>query len=106
MTITRAKQKEIIIDAIQKYKALDEQWRRLRALMCPDIDSPLGRAIWMASDNMLTNAALVAGDVSETLHWFVLENDCGRKRLKHSLPNSKRMIVVKDVATLLRVMGF
>lgn len=104
--IMRSEKIQVIKDAIRLYTELDAQWRSLHELAGAGVDSPLGNAIWKAGENMITNAAMIADDTFGILHWFVLENECGKKKLKHSLPNSKRMIVVKDIETLLRVMGY
>lgn len=106
--ITRAQKIDVIKDAVRQYQSLEKHWEELRNLTGVDIDSPLGNAVWMTAERMIMQASIIAGDKSaiSTLEWFVYENDCGNKKLKHSLPNSKRMIVVEDIQTLLRVMGF
>jgi len=71
-----------------------------------DAESKMWRPIWKMDEMTIELLENLIDDKLQTLSWFVWDNECGKKKLKHSLPNKKRMKVVKDVSSLLDVLGY
>lgn len=69
------------------------------------VDSPFGAACWKAFDLLLKVTAELLGDANESLSWYILDNDCGRNALQHSLPDVT-MRCVTTIDDLLDCMGF
>jgi len=83
---------------------LNVEWGKLSKLTGCTIDSPLGTAAHRPIEALIECASELIGDGSSLLSWFIFDNDCGKKGLKHSLPDGK-LRSVKTVDDVLDVLG-
>ena len=95
---------ELLREVIECKQQLDQQWERLEGILGTVIDSPFGVACWKPMDLLIeyVDASLCCGH--STLEWFIWDNDCGAKGLRHSLPDGE-MRLVESVDDLLDVLG-
>lgn len=84
---------------------LDSQWESLRLLSGVESESPFGAAVWRPMEKLIDAVAELIGDQLGSVSWFVWDNDCGRKRLQHSVPGSG-MRTIETVDDLLDVLGY
>ena len=84
---------------------LDGQWEAMRLLIGAEVESPLGTAMWRSIDLLIEVVAELIGDQSESVSWFIWDNESGAKRMEHSLPEGG-MREVETVHDLLDVLGY
>ena len=104
--MTRIEAEELISELLKSYEDITTQFDVMAKFTGCDCESQLWHPIWKMNDLLIQTVAELIGDESETLNWFIWDNECGKRKLKHSLPNSKRMRIVKDVKSLLDVLGY
>lgn len=97
--------KEYLENLVDTYRRMDEQWDKLSELTGFQCDAPFGQTYWATLSILIDAYSTILGDQSESLDWFVWDNDCGKKGLDHSLPDDT-IISVKDIETFLDVLGF
>jgi hypothetical protein len=85
--------------------ALDSKWSQMQRLSGCTADSEFGRAAWRPLELLVDCVDELFASESKTVNWFVWDNDCGRKKLKHSLPDGT-MRTVKGWRDMLDVLGF
>lgn len=96
----------LIQQVVSVHTELNEQWEALRKLTGIECGSALGRSIWSMDDKLIRCAEELIWDDANTLAWYIWENECGNKKLRHSVGNTERMKTVKDVESLLDVLGY
>ena len=97
------KRKEAILKVVSVKLELDSTWDKLNELTGIDHSKPLGVAIWTTFDLLVEHTSMLLGVSSESLSWFIWDNDCGKNGLKCSGPDG-RMVAVHNVDDLLLVL--
>ena len=96
----------LVSQVISLHNELNYQWDAMSKLTGCQVDSLFGSSVWSMHDMVIKCVAQLVWDDANVLAWYIWENECGKKKFKHSLPKSKRMKIVKDVESLLDVLGY
>lgn len=84
---------------------LDHQWESLTEIVGATAESSLGRVVWAQFNFLSDTIAESIGISSESMDWFVWDNEMGEHGLSHSLPDG----TIRDVDSIgdfLDVMGY
>lgn len=70
----------IIVTVVHRHDTLDRAFAPLIEIF-RNHDFPIWEESWKIFEAYLAAIAREIGDTSGWLHWFIYENDCGRKKL-------------------------
>ena len=97
---------EIVEKVLARKEGLDVAWLDLQAICGATVDSRLGSEMWSCFDLMVDLAEKSIGDGSESLRWFIWDNDCGAKKLKASREKGGAMRIIRNINDLMWMMGW
>lgn len=83
----------------------ESQWNRVEEVTRWSCDSPFGESAWKMFALLVESVSELIGDDVSAVSWFIWENDCGKKSLKHSRPDGT-MSEVKTIDDLLDLVGY
>lgn len=104
--MTRSEVEDIIQKFLKVHLNVTKQFDAMTKLTDCDGESQLWAPIWKMNEMLIHTIEELIGDDAKTLSWFIWDNDCGKNKLKHSIYNKTKMKVVKDVSSLLDVLGY
>ena len=101
--MTTAQRIRAVQNVVKIHDAQSAEWDKFISLFGPGShDCPLFEVSWKTFDAYMESVAREIGDECDSLAWFVMENDCGRKAMKAGLPNAMRPIrTAKDLVALI-----
>lgn len=79
--MTTTERTRLITAVAQRRDALSQAFAPLIAIF-RNHDFPLWEEAWKTFDAYLEKVAAEIGDRDGWLHWFIYENDCGRKKMQ------------------------
>jgi hypothetical protein len=84
---------------------LDAYWSDLDKRIGLATESPFGLASWKPIEHLIECVSMLVNDEFNSVSWFILDNEYGRKGMEHSMPDGT-MKRVKTIDDLLDVLGF
>lgn len=103
--MTREEAKGWIHGVVVSYNDLAAVFDSADKLCGLAVDSPFGEAVWRSFEILVKATSEVLCDTSDSLSWYLFDNECGRQALQHSDPSGK-MRVVQTLDDLLDVLGY
>lgn len=73
---------KIVKQLVSAWKSLEKNIDKVDGAIGIDIESPFMDVIYRSFDNYIESVAMLVGDESEWLKWYIFENDCGNNRLE------------------------
>ena len=92
----------LIEKLVSGHDRLQAEWDKATAVFGTH-DNPLFEATWAMFDHYVDATARLVGDDFNWLHWFVHENDCGRKCYEVTPGTGAKKQKVRTVAQLVAV---
>ena len=102
--MTRDEAQDWVEHIVEAYRDLSRVFESADALCGFSADSPFGEAVFKAFDLLMDATAKIL-DCADSLNWFIMENDCGKKALRHSTPGGT-MLVISSIEDFLDCLGY
>lgn len=99
--------KRFLATWLEKYQAVNYEVERLRDLFKMDVESDLELSIWAMFDAYTKLLGDVAGDIWNSLDWFIYDNNAGQNGLEAGLNEeaSRPIRTLDDLWWLIKVEG-